>query len=188
MSLCESTEYSDAAYSRFCAFPRRVRPASLGRPAPAPSRRLRDARARQRGSSSASSTATHRWPAALCRAQSASIWRRLHRAPLRRRGAPICSAACLPAGAPDDRSQAAPAPVTLNMPVLNYAPSAFGNRAHPPVDPKFDRQVVAYRGEEKPGTIVIDTRPIAFFTWWRGAARPCATASASAVQVSPGPA
>ena len=25
------------------------------------------------------------------------------------------------------------------------------------VDPKFDRQVVAYRGEEKPGTIVIDT-------------------------------
>jgi lipoprotein-anchoring transpeptidase ErfK/SrfK len=58
---------------------------------------------------------------------------------------------------PDDRSQAAPAPVTLNMPVLNYAPSAFGNRAHPPVDPKFDRQVVAYRGEEKPGTIVIDT-------------------------------
>jgi lipoprotein-anchoring transpeptidase ErfK/SrfK len=43
------------------------------------------------------------------------------------------------------------------MPVLNYAPSAFGNRAHPPVDPKFDRQVVAYRGEEKPGTIVIDT-------------------------------
>ena len=49
---------------------------------------------------------------------------------------------------PDDRSQAAPAPVTLNMPVLNYAPSAFGNMAHPPVDPKFDRQVVAYRGEE----------------------------------------
>jgi lipoprotein-anchoring transpeptidase ErfK/SrfK len=58
---------------------------------------------------------------------------------------------------PDDRSQAAPTPVTLSMPVLNYAPSAFGNMAHPPVDPKFDRQVVAYRGEEKPGTIVIDT-------------------------------
>ena len=58
---------------------------------------------------------------------------------------------------PDDRSQAAPTPVTLSMPVLNYAPSAFGNMAHPPVDPKFDRQVVAYRGEEKPGAIVIDT-------------------------------
>jgi lipoprotein-anchoring transpeptidase ErfK/SrfK len=36
-------------------------------------------------------------------------------------------------------------------------PRHFGNRAHPPVDPKFDRQVVAYRGEEKPGTIVVDT-------------------------------
>jgi lipoprotein-anchoring transpeptidase ErfK/SrfK len=73
------------------------------------------------------------------------------------------------------------------MPVLNYAPSAFGNMAHPPVDPKFDRQVVAYRGEEKPGTIVIDT-PNRFLYLVEGAARPCATASASAVRVSPGPA
>ena len=29
--------------------------------------------------------------------------------------------------------------------------------AHPPVDPKYDRQLVDYRSEEKPGTIVIDT-------------------------------
>ena len=59
-------------------------------------------------------------------------------------------------GFSDERSQAA-APVTLNMPMMNYAPSAFGNMRHPPVDPKFDRQVVAYHSEEKPGTIVIDT-------------------------------
>jgi lipoprotein-anchoring transpeptidase ErfK/SrfK len=55
------------------------------------------------------------------------------------------------------RQFAARAPVTLNMPMMNYAPSAFGNVRHPPVDPKFDRQVVAYHSEEKPGTIVIDT-------------------------------
>jgi lipoprotein-anchoring transpeptidase ErfK/SrfK len=30
-------------------------------------------------------------------------------------------------------------------------------RARPPVDPKFDRQVVHYHGPEKPGTIIIDT-------------------------------
>ncbi len=41
------------------------------------------------------------------------------------------------------------------MPV--YAPSIFGNMAHPPVDPKYDRQIVAYHGSEEPGTIVIDT-------------------------------
>ena len=29
--------------------------------------------------------------------------------------------------------------------------------AHPPVDPKYDRQLVDYRSEEKPGTVVIDT-------------------------------
>jgi lipoprotein-anchoring transpeptidase ErfK/SrfK len=28
---------------------------------------------------------------------------------------------------------------------------------HAPVDPKYDRQIVAYAGEEKPGTIIIDT-------------------------------
>ena len=28
---------------------------------------------------------------------------------------------------------------------------------HPPVDPKFDRQVVSYDGKEHPGTIIIDT-------------------------------
>ena len=36
----------------------------------------------------------------------------------------------------DDRQQA-PVPITLNMPMQGYAPSAFGNMAHPPIDPKF---------------------------------------------------
>ncbi len=44
-----------------------------------------------------------------------------------------------------------------NDPATAYAPSSDGDMAHPPVDPKFDRQVVAYNGDEKPGTIIIDT-------------------------------
>jgi lipoprotein-anchoring transpeptidase ErfK/SrfK len=35
--------------------------------------------------------------------------------------------------------------------------SSRGDMAHPPVDPKFDRQLVNYKSDEKPGTIVIDT-------------------------------
>ena len=38
-----------------------------------------------------------------------------------------------------------------------FAPSSQGDMAHPPVDPKFDRREVDYRGPEKAGTIVIDT-------------------------------
>jgi lipoprotein-anchoring transpeptidase ErfK/SrfK len=38
-----------------------------------------------------------------------------------------------------------------------YAPSSEGDMAHPQVDPKYDRQVVAYDGNEAPGTIIIDT-------------------------------
>jgi len=38
-----------------------------------------------------------------------------------------------------------------------YTPSSTGDMAHPPVDPKFDRQTVAYQSNEQPGTIVIDT-------------------------------
>src|ERR1700683_4370989 len=37
------------------------------------------------------------------------------------------------------------------------APAGTGAIEHPPVDPKFDRQVVAYTGGELPGTIIIDT-------------------------------
>jgi lipoprotein-anchoring transpeptidase ErfK/SrfK len=38
-----------------------------------------------------------------------------------------------------------------------YAPSSQGDMAHPQVDPKYDRQTVAYDGKEAPGTIIIDT-------------------------------
>ena len=47
------------------------------------------------------------------------------------------------------RPQPATAPATT--------PASVGTIEHPPVDPKFDRQVVAYTGEEQPGTIIIDT-------------------------------
>jgi lipoprotein-anchoring transpeptidase ErfK/SrfK len=46
--------------------------------------------------------------------------------------------------------QPAPAPP-------GYAPSTRGDMAHPIADPKYDRQIVDYRGDEKPGTIIIDT-------------------------------
>jgi lipoprotein-anchoring transpeptidase ErfK/SrfK len=38
-----------------------------------------------------------------------------------------------------------------------YAPSGQGDMANYQVDPKYDRQVVDYPTDEKPGTIVIDT-------------------------------
>ena len=66
-------------------------------------------------------------------------------------------------------------------------PRHFGNRAHPPVDPKFDRQVVAYRGEEKPGTIVVDTLN-RFLYLVEGGGKAMRYGIGSAVQVSPGPA
>jgi lipoprotein-anchoring transpeptidase ErfK/SrfK len=43
----------------------------------------------------------------------------------------------------------------------DYSPSSQGDvardLAHPPVDPKFDRQLVDYKTTEKPGTLIIDT-------------------------------
>jgi lipoprotein-anchoring transpeptidase ErfK/SrfK len=49
--------------------------------------------------------------------------------------------------------QPAPQPSAMQVaPTLGYGPAA-----HAPVDAKFDRQVVAYDGEEHPGTIIIDT-------------------------------
>src|ERR1051326_158864 len=39
----------------------------------------------------------------------------------------------------------------------NDAASNYLEAEHAPVDPKYDRQVVAYAGKEAPGTIVIDT-------------------------------
>ena len=49
------------------------------------------------------------------------------------------------------------APDYQTSPAPGYAPSSQGDMSGNQVDPKFDRQVVDYRGEEKPGTIVIDT-------------------------------
>jgi lipoprotein-anchoring transpeptidase ErfK/SrfK len=58
-----------------------------------------------------------------------------------------------------------PAPVARPEVILRPAPAAIpatapagtGAVEHPPIDPKFDRQVVAYTGGELPGTIIIDT-------------------------------
>jgi lipoprotein-anchoring transpeptidase ErfK/SrfK len=47
--------------------------------------------------------------------------------------------------------------VMRGEPDAGYAPASLGDGSHPPVDPKFDRQIVAYDGKEQPGTIVIDT-------------------------------
>jgi lipoprotein-anchoring transpeptidase ErfK/SrfK len=61
---------------------------------------------------------------------------------------------------PDYGPQQQPEPqqtALYNTATPNYAPSSQGDMAHPPVDPKYDRQEVDYRGPEKPGTVVIDT-------------------------------
>ena len=54
---------------------------------------------------------------------------------------------------PSEPEQAA----LYNTAPQGFAPSSQGDMAHPPVDPKFDRREVDYRGPEKAGTIVIDT-------------------------------
>jgi lipoprotein-anchoring transpeptidase ErfK/SrfK len=38
-----------------------------------------------------------------------------------------------------------------------YASPRYGPAAHAPIDPKYDRQLVNYDGDEHPGTIIIDT-------------------------------
>jgi lipoprotein-anchoring transpeptidase ErfK/SrfK len=38
-----------------------------------------------------------------------------------------------------------------------YTPSSYGDMAQQPVDPRYERQVVEYRGGEPAGTIIIDT-------------------------------
>jgi len=42
-------------------------------------------------------------------------------------------------------------------PQPGYAPATGGDMVHPPVDAKYNRQVVNYAGNEQPGTIIIDT-------------------------------
>jgi lipoprotein-anchoring transpeptidase ErfK/SrfK len=60
-------------------------------------------------------------------------------------------------GQGDEQQQQAALPQFGGNDAQNYAPSSQGDMAHPPVDPKYDRQLVDYRTEEAPGTIVIDT-------------------------------
>jgi lipoprotein-anchoring transpeptidase ErfK/SrfK len=67
-----------------------------------------------------------------------------------------------PAPAPEPQRsffQLTPPPqaVTYAEPAPAYAPSEYGDMAHPEIDPKYDRQVVDYHGSEPPGTIVVDT-------------------------------
>jgi lipoprotein-anchoring transpeptidase ErfK/SrfK len=50
-----------------------------------------------------------------------------------------------------------PIPQTTVASAPAYAPSSQGDMANYPLDPKFERQVVDYRGEERAGTIIIDT-------------------------------
>jgi lipoprotein-anchoring transpeptidase ErfK/SrfK len=50
-----------------------------------------------------------------------------------------------------------PQAVTYAAPAPAYAPSEYGDMAHPEIDPKYARQVVDYHGNEPPGTIVVDT-------------------------------
>jgi lipoprotein-anchoring transpeptidase ErfK/SrfK len=60
-------------------------------------------------------------------------------------------------GQGDEQAEQGAQPLFANNDPQNYAPSGQGEVTHPAVDPKFDRQVVDYRTEEKPGTIIIDT-------------------------------
>ena len=60
-------------------------------------------------------------------------------------------------GQPDDEAQQAALTQLSSNDPATFAPSSQGDMAHPPIDPKYDRQLVDYRSEEKPGTIVIDT-------------------------------
>jgi len=60
-------------------------------------------------------------------------------------------------GQPDDQAQQAALTQLSSNDPATFVPSSQGDLAHPPVDPKYDRQLVDYKSEEKPGTIVIDT-------------------------------
>jgi lipoprotein-anchoring transpeptidase ErfK/SrfK len=48
-------------------------------------------------------------------------------------------------------------PTMINNPVPAYTPSSQGDMSNYPIDPQFERQVVDYRTDERPGTIIVDT-------------------------------
>lgn len=66
--------------------------------------------------------------------------------------APAADRAPADVQAPAEQRQAS---FSVNDP--DGADGNFVEAQHAPVDPKYDRQVVAYQGKEPPGTIVIDT-------------------------------
>ena len=45
----------------------------------------------------------------------------------------------------------------FGYPAPAYAPSSYGDMSRPMADPRYDRQLVEYRGEAAPGTIIVDT-------------------------------
>jgi len=59
-------------------------------------------------------------------------------------------------------------PVAPVEPVQRYSVAVPGEGAHAPVDPKYDRQVVDYSGNEPPGTVIIDTPDKFLFLVERG--------------------
>jgi lipoprotein-anchoring transpeptidase ErfK/SrfK len=73
-------------------------------------------------------------------------------------GGPTIQAHVYQPAMPAYQTAPAPAPQSAAInPAPGYAPSSQGDMSSYPIDPRYDRQVVDYRGEEKPGTIVIDT-------------------------------
>jgi lipoprotein-anchoring transpeptidase ErfK/SrfK len=59
--------------------------------------------------------------------------------------------------APVTRPEPPVRPEAILRPAPAAAPASVETVGHPPVDAKYDRQVVVYSGDEKPGTIIIDT-------------------------------
>ena len=95
--------------------------------------------------------------ATLRRGARAQSRRRLHRIPVRRPGAAVECSARLPAGARLSTGRGCGAERHAKCAGVELRRAEPGQTAHAPIDPKYDRQVVAYDGDEHPGTIIIDT-------------------------------
>ncbi len=55
------------------------------------------------------------------------------------------------------QAQPRPQQLAFGYPAPAYAPSSYGDMSRPTADPRYDRQLVEYRGEAAPGTIIVDT-------------------------------
>ncbi len=65
--------------------------------------------------------------------------------------------ASAPAAQYQQQAQPRPQQVAFGYPAPAYAPSSYGDMSRPNADPRYDRQLVEYRGEATPGTIIVDT-------------------------------